>query len=150
MIELYITIGLTALGFVAGTLIERAHYRRIRKRERAWLHVEVHTTRHLPSKDNFTRARLATGSAVISVDYFKRIAASLKGLFGGEIRAYSTLLDRARREALLRMKESQPDADMFINVRIETSTISGNTQNNSIGAVEALAFGTALWRERSA
>ena len=149
MFELYLTLALTALGFVAGTLIERAHYRRIRKRERAWLHVETHTTSYLPSQDCFARAQLATGSAVISIDYFKRIAASLKGLFGGEIRSYSTLLDRARREALLRMKESQPDADLFINVRVETSTISGNTQNN-IGAVEALAFGTAIWRERRA
>lgn len=149
MFELYLTLALTALGFVAGSLIERAHYRRIRKRERAWLHIETHTTSHLPSQDRFARAQLATGSAVISIDYFKRIAASLKGLFGGEIRSYSTLLDRARREALLRMKESQPDADLFVNVRVETSTISGNTQNN-VGAVEALAFGTAIWRERRA
>lgn len=150
MIEFYIFVSLTALGFITGSFIERAHYRRIRKRERAWLHVETHTTRHLPPEDRFTRAQLATGSAVISVDYFKRVAASLKGLFGGEIRSYSTLLDRARREALLRMKESQPDADLFVNVRVETSTISGNSQGNSIGAVEALAFGTAIWRERSA
>ena len=147
MIELYVFLGLTLLGFCTGTFVERAHYRRIRKRERAWLGVETHTTRYLPAEDTFSGAALATGSAVISVDYFKRVAASLKGLFGGEIRSYSTLLDRARREALLRMKESQPDADFFINVRVETSTIAGGSENN-VGAIEALAFGTAVWRNR--
>ena len=50
-------------------------------------------------------ARLVSGSAVISVDYFKRILFSLRNIFGGNVKSYESLLERARREALLRMKE---------------------------------------------
>ena len=145
MIELYVSLALLLVGLVVGRIAEILHYRRIRSREQAWETVETHGTRHLPEGLQVARSALATGSAVISVDYFKRFAASLKKLFGGEVRAYASLIDRARREALLRMKESQPDADLFINVRIETSTIGGGTEN-AMGAVEVLAYGTAIWR----
>ena len=42
------------------------------------------------------------------------------------------------------MKENFADADMFVNVRFETSTIS-NGGNSRIGSVEVLAFATAIW-----
>ena len=90
-------------------------------------------------------AEMVYGSAVISVDYFKRILAALRNVFGGTIRSYETLLDRARREAILRMKEAAPaGTKIIINVRVETSTIGKNTQKKSVGCVEALAYGTAL------
>ena len=89
-----------------------------------------------------------TGSAVISIDYFKRILAALRNIFGGEVAVYESLLDRARREALLRMKYQVPNAHAIVNVRIETSAI-GNSANrkNGLGSVEALAYGTAIWFE---
>ena len=88
---------------------------------------------------------MVQGSAVISVDYFKRLLASLRNLFGGTIRSYETLLDRARREALLRMKESAPaGTSMIVNVRVETSTVGKNSHKKGVGCVEALAYGTAL------
>jgi uncharacterized protein YbjQ (UPF0145 family) len=55
-------------------------------------------------------------------------------------------LDRARREAILRMKESCKKADEIINLRIETSSISKG-RGRSIGSVEVLAYATALYRE---
>ena len=67
----------------------------------------------------------------------------LKGLFGGEIHAYGSLLDRARREAKLRMLESWPRADYLLNFRFETSTIS-NSAGNSWGTVEVVAYATGI------
>ena len=55
-----------------------------------------------------------------------------------------TLLDRARREAILRLKESCSGATQVINLRIETSSISKG-EGDSIGSVEVLAYGTALY-----
>jgi uncharacterized protein YbjQ (UPF0145 family) len=87
---------------------------------------------------------LVTGGVVISVDFFKLIATSLRNFFGGNMRAYETLVDRARREAVLRLKESCPDATQIINLRLETSSIyKGN--DGQIGSVEVLAYGTALF-----
>jgi len=43
------------------------------------------------------------------------------------------------------MKEEAGNASEIINVRIETSSISKNA-NRNIGAVEVLAYGTAIYR----
>jgi uncharacterized protein YbjQ (UPF0145 family) len=94
------------------------------------------------------RARLIVGSAVISVDYFKRFLAGLRALVGGRVKSYESLLDRARREALLRMKAEAPDADVVVNLRIETASISKGKRQKSIGTVEALAYGTALYLKK--
>jgi uncharacterized protein YbjQ (UPF0145 family) len=64
-------------------------------------------------------------------------------IFGGEMRSYASLIDRGRREALLRMKEQFPSADIFVNCRMETSSISSG-QGKAIGCVEVLAFATAI------
>jgi uncharacterized protein YbjQ (UPF0145 family) len=88
---------------------------------------------------------MVQGSAVISVDYFKRILAVLINFFGGEVKSYESLLDRARREATLRMKEKALNADIILNTRIETSTIGRNAnRRNSIGSIEAIAYGTSI------
>ncbi|MGB5413298.1 MAG: heavy metal-binding domain-containing protein, partial [Polyangiales bacterium] len=81
-------------------------------------------------------------------DHFKRFLSGFRMIFGGEIRSYSSLIDRARREAVLRMKESQPDADAFLNTRLETSTISSTAGNEGMGTIEVLAYGTAVHYDR--
>ena len=94
--------------------------------------------------DQIEFATLVSGSAVISIDYFKRLLASLRNIFGGTIKSYESLLDRARREALLRMRESAPDAGVIVNVRIETASIGRRANKKGVGCVEAIAYGTAL------
>ena len=42
------------------------------------------------------------------------------------------------------MKESQPDADAYINTRLETSTISSTSGDEGLGTIEVLAYGTAV------
>jgi uncharacterized protein YbjQ (UPF0145 family) len=89
--------------------------------------------------------QLVIGSVVVSIDYFKRFLAGLRNLFGGRVTAYETLLDRARREALLRMKEQAEaaGAKLVFNVKYETSSISKG-RKDTVGSVEMLAYGTAL------
>jgi uncharacterized protein YbjQ (UPF0145 family) len=86
---------------------------------------------------------------VISIDHFKRFVSAFRMLIGGEVRAYGSLLERARREAVLRMKESHPDADAYINTRLETSTIASTSGNEGTGTVEVLAYGTAVHYDRA-
>jgi uncharacterized protein YbjQ (UPF0145 family) len=147
MYDLYIVLGLLLLGFVFGKINERKHYRSIIKREQAWVNLPTTNSKYtLGNEHNVVDQKLVTGNVVISVDYFKRLLAGLRNIFGGSIQAYETLVDRARREAVLRLKESCKGADEIINLRIETSSISkGN--NNRIGSVEVLAYATALYRD---
>jgi uncharacterized protein YbjQ (UPF0145 family) len=85
------------------------------------------------------------GSTVISVDYFKRFIAALRNFFGGRVTSYESLLDRARRESLLRMKAEAAalNAESVFNVKYETASISKGAKN-AIGSIEVLAYGTAL------
>lgn len=144
--EFIVFIFLMFAGYVVGTALEKRHFASIRQRE--------HTLRMLPTimlkrplePEKVRSVKLVTGSVVISVDYFKRVIATLANLFGGRISAYETLVDRARREAILRMKEEARGAHEIINVRIETSSISKNDAKGSVGSVEVLAYGTAVYR----
>lgn len=132
------------LGYGFGQYFEKRHYQSITKREKQFLSKPAVTFRKLPDARPVQSVHLATGSVVISVDHFKRFLAGLRLFFGGEIRSYSSLIDRARREALLRMKESCPNAELFINTRLETSTISKGGRKQKIGSVEILAYSTAV------
>ena len=82
---------------------------------------------------------------VIASDYFKTFTAGLINIFGGRVTPFESLVDRARREALLRMKEqaSQTGASIVFNVKLETTRIA----TGRLGAVEVLAYGTALTPE---
>lgn len=143
--DLIIFLVLLALGFFFGRMAESRHYKSIRRREQAYRRLLVMPERMPPIEYARHKSTLVTGSVVISVDYFKTFAATLRGFFGGRVGAYESLLDRARREALLRMQEDAKNigADAIYNLKFETSRI-GQNAGKSLGSVEVLAYGTAL------
>lgn len=145
MFELLVFLSLLTIGYVAGTWVERRHYASIEQREAALLH-QVSLPVEYDGAEPMELLGLANGSVVISVDYFKRFLASLRQFFGGRVASYETLLDRARREAVLRMKEAYPQAELFANVRIETAAIGTLYRNSGTACLEVCAYGSALRR----
>jgi len=146
MDQLIIFLVLITVGYTAGTFVEKRHYGSIVEREGKLLgRPLVSIAKALDTDKQVVNAHLVTGSVVISVDYFKRFLAGLRNIFGGNVKSYESLVDRARREAVLRMRRAAGGADIIINMRIETSSI-GNSANrrNSVGSIEALAYGTAV------
>ncbi len=149
MYDLLFFLALIVVGYVAGTLTEKRHYRSIRRRETAFLPLPAVTMKTVDyPEEKVKSAELVYGSAVISIDYFKRILAGLRNIFGGTVKSYESLIDRARREALLRMKEMAADATVIVNVRIETATIGRKANKKGVGCLEAIAYGTALTLEK--
>ena len=145
MIDIYFVVGLLFVGYVVGQFLEKRHFRAIAERERKLINLVTTSSRRPVGKlADVSRVELVSGSCCISIDYFKKLLAALRKFFGGNVRAYESLLDRARREAILRLKESCPDASQIINLRIETSSISKG-HPNQIGTVEVLAYGTAIY-----
>ena len=144
MIDLIILGTLISLGYFFGKWAEKSHYKSIMEREKKFAKVPTTSTRKPLGKPTVVNGELVYGSVVVSVDYFKRMLAALRNIFGGPVQSYETLVDRARREAILRMKESCNKADQIINLRIETSSISKGGKNK-IGSVEVLAYGTAIY-----
>jgi len=145
MANLIVLIILLALGYGFGRLAEKRHYKSIIARERKYRKLYVIAAKFPPVTLAPPSSTLVTGSVVISVDYFKRFLAALRNLFGGRVKSYESLLDRARREAILRMKQqaSELGADMVFNIKIETASISKG-RKQTVGSVEVLAYGTAL------
>ena len=152
IILLYIGVPLLLLllGGVIGGAVESAHFRRLDAREQGFSDILLSDTKRLPAGWRASDAVLVNGEAVIATDYFKVVAASLRNLFGGRVRGYETLMDRARREAVCRMldRARRAGANVVWNVRIETSTIQGKKQGKS-GGVEVLVYGTAMKVARS-
>ena len=150
-INLLIVLLLLVLGYVFGRLAEWRHYKTIRKREGEFSDLIVITTKTLPPMTPSPSAVLVRGSVVISVDYFKRFIANLRKIFGGRLKTYESLLDRARRESILRMQEQAREvgASMIFNMRFETSSISKG-KKDAVGTVEVLAYGTAVIVEGAA
>lgn len=148
--ELLINISLFVipllLGYVFGQWNERKHYRSILRREAELRNLMAFSSRQVPHGIGADDPHLVYGSAVISVDYFKTFLASLRGIFGGTMSSYETLLERSRREAILRMKEKAQElgSDVIFNVRLETSPVFASGKSNTTRSIEVLAYGTAI------
>lgn len=143
---------LVVLAYFTGSAVERRHYRSIRLRERRGRSFPLLTFREVPPGLVVTDSTLVTGSVVISLDHFKRFVARLRNLVGGRVAAYETLLDRGRREAVLRLQEAAFESGhrAVINLRIEVFPVSGSEEGPGAGGIEVLAYGTALRLARDA
>ncbi|MBU2884255.1 YbjQ family protein [Gilvimarinus agarilyticus] len=133
-------------GLIFGSIAEKRHYQSIRQRERALVGILTYPQRLPPPQLPAPTTALVVGSVVISADYFKRFIAVLRMLVGGRLDTYETLLDRARREAILRMKEQaeQLGAQSVFNMKLQTAAIAGRSARAGTACLEVVAYGTAL------
>ncbi len=152
LIQIVPIVVLLVLGFTVGTLVERAHFKRLDLREAAVRDIFMTNLRKLPTRDVVRAYGLVTGEVVIASDYFKTFVTALRKLVGGELYAFESLMVRARREALLRMVESAKSmgADAVMNVRFATSNIGGVRRQKAAAMVEMYAYGTAVRLKNSA
>ncbi len=145
--QIAVVLTLLIVGYLKGTRAEKKHLRNIRWREKRLVHL-VQLTDGQYHKGEWQDCKLVIGQVVIAQDYFKRFLAGLRNIFGGRLSSYETLMDRARREALLKMKEQAHHfgAKAIVRVRLETSNISNTNygKEKHSGAMEVMAYGTAV------
>lgn len=93
---------------------------------------------YLPGQE-FEILGLVKGSTIQSRHMGKDIMSGLKTMVGGELTAYSEMLNAARAQATKRMVDAAEEmqADAIINVRYASSAVMQ-------GAAEILAYGTAV------
>jgi uncharacterized protein YbjQ (UPF0145 family) len=96
----------------------------------------------VPGKRVVKHLGLVQGSTVRAKHVGKDLFASLKNIVGGELKAYTELLQESRDEAVARMVKQAESigANAVLNIRFATSSI---TQ----GAAEIFAYGTAVTLE---
>jgi len=138
---------LLVIGLLSGTFVERRHFAALAAREEEYRDMLLTDTKQLPDGCGGETFGLVIGEVVVASDYFKTFVATLKKLVGGELRTYESLMERARREALLRMMERARaiGANRVINVRFASSSIGGMSRRRKKAAmVEMYAYGTAV------
>ncbi|MBP2280005.1 uncharacterized protein YbjQ (UPF0145 family) [Psychrobacter sp. PL15] len=133
---------LFVVGWFFGARHERQHLAQLSISEKELNHIIVSTERfYRPTLPANSQGELVIGSVVIAQDYFKMVIARVLSLFGKNLTTYETLLDRARREALVRMRTQahMKGYSHIYGLRLEVSNI------NQMGSmVEAIAYGTAV------
>lgn len=93
----------------------------------------------VPGRNVIQHLGLVQGNSVRAKHVGRDIMAGLKNIFGGELKAYTELLQESRDEAVERMVQQAraAGANAVLNIRFSTSSV---TQ----GAAELYAYGTAV------
>ena len=93
----------------------------------------------VPGRRVKTHLGVVQGSTVRAKHAGKDILAGLKNIVGGELKAYTELMQEAREEAVGRMlaQAASVGANAVLNLRFATTSITA-------GAAEILAYGTAV------
>ena len=101
--------------------------------------MQLSNLEHLPGYQITERLDVVYGSTVRSKNIGKDIFASLKNIVGGELTAYTELLEESRQQAIERMmaKADALGADAVVGLRFSTSSIAQ-------GASELFVYGTAV------
>lgn len=101
--------------------------------------VQLSNLEYLPNYQITERLDVVYGSTVRSKHVGKDLFAGLKNIVGGELTAYTELLEESRQEAVDRMivKAEALGADAVVGLRFSTSSIAQ-------GASELFVYGTAV------
>lgn len=101
--------------------------------------IQLSNLEHLPNYQITERLDVVYGSTVRSKHVGKDLFAGIKNIVGGELTAYTELLEESRQQAVDRMivKAEALGADAVIGLRFSTSSIAQ-------GAAELFVYGTAV------
>nr|WP_227539032.1 heavy metal-binding domain-containing protein [Moraxella catarrhalis] len=137
LIKSLIWLVLVTTGWYFGARAERGHLKSLMADEQKYQHIQVSSECFYEPK-GINESILVVGSVVIAQDKFKQVVAAMLSLFGKNLTVYETLLDRARREVVLRAKRQANDAGChaLYGLRFEMAEVQGG--------VEILAYGVAV------
>lgn len=140
------------LGIFIGIPMERAHFRDLEMREAKIRNYFMTDLKRLPNGMTALGSRMVTGQVVMGSDYLKTMLSRLRNIFGGEMKSFQKIMDRARREALLRAVDEAQRLGAFglINIRYETSRIgSAEHRKGGVPMAEILCYGTAIFHDNA-
>lgn len=140
---LILVVGVTALGYVIGFVREQQHYLSLRRREKRLKAVTTSNYKRLPKTAG--DSQLVAANVALATDSFRVLSIIFRRLVGGRVRRYERINDRARREAMIRLKQATLaiGRNAIYNVRIQSSQVVASGRTGA-ASVEILAYGTAM------
>ncbi|WP_374574773.1 YbjQ family protein [Acinetobacter sp.] len=129
---------LFAVGWGFGRHAERKHLKELEAQEKRLAYIRLDSSRFKTS-DDF--GQLVSSNVVISHDYFKYVIANIQNFFGERLTSYESVVERARREAVVRLKleAEKLGAAQIMGLRLSTTELGMQG-----GMVEVFAYGTAI------
>lgn len=138
IIQIVIFAILFSVGFGFGRYNERKHLQYLDEQEQRLAYIRVNNSRF----NEFTfPGHMISSNVVISHDYFKYAIANVQNMLGGRLTSYESVVERARREAIVRLKleAEKMGADQIMGIRLSTTELGMQG-----GMVEVFAYGTAI------
>jgi len=134
-------VSVGVIGWLIATWLERRHFKSMSEREIPLQGIKVTTAKRISSCEP-EGVTLLIGSVVVAHDYFRTLIIFFRRVIGGNIKPYEKLVERGRREALIRLKEEAElrGIDKVINVRFTTNSVAGRF----LHAIEMVAYGTGI------
>ena len=126
------------MGFGFGRFNERKHLQYLDEQEQRLAYIRVNNSRFIEST---LPGHMISSNVVISHDYFKYAIANVQNMLGGRLTSYESVVERARREAIVRLKleAEKIGADQIMGIRLSTTELGMQG-----GMVEVFAYGTAI------
>ena len=140
ILQIVLFLILFTVGWGFGRHIEQKHLRELDEKEQQFAHIRIDNNRFVETQSN---GQLVSSNVVISHDYFKYVLATIRNFLGGRLTSYESIVERARREAIIRLKQEAHaiGASHIMGVRLSTTELGMQG-----GMVEVFAYGTAIYQ----
>ncbi|QJB49263.1 YbjQ family protein [Acinetobacter lwoffii] len=138
ILQIIIFAILFCVGFGFGRYNEGKHFRYLDEQEQRLAYIRVNNSRFAVSGYS---GQMISSNVVISHDYFKYAIANVQNILGGRLTSYESVVERARREAIVRLKleAEKIGATQIMGIRLSTTELGMQG-----GMVEVFAYGTAI------
>ena len=138
ILQIIIFAILFCVGFGFGRYNEGKHFRYLDEQEQRLAYIRVNNSRFAVSEYS---GQMISSNVVISHDYFKYAIANVQNMLGGRLTSYESVVERARREAIVRLKleAEKIGATQIMGIRLSTTELGMQG-----GMVEVFAYGTAI------
>jgi len=130
-------IVLCLVGWAIGRYVEAKHLNTLAEQEQRLAYISMDNLRFNTADQ---AGQLISSNVVLSHDYFKYVIATIQSLLGGRLTSYETVVERARREAIIRLKleAEKIGASHIMGLRLSTTDLGIQ------GMTEVFAYGTAI------
>lgn len=138
--KVLIFVVLFCIGWGFGRHAEQKHLKELEAQEKRLSHIRIDNNRF---KTTDRPGHLISSNVVISHDYFKYVIANIQNFLGGRLSSYESIVERARREAVVRLKQEaeKMGATQIMGLRLSTTELGMQG-----GMIEVFAYGTAIYQ----
>jgi len=152
IVQILLFVGpLLIFGVLIGRTVEKSHIKRLDADDLTHEDFTFTQLKSFPMASlNGPPPTIIVSEVVIASDYLKSWLASWRNIFGGEVRSFQTLQNRAKREALSRLRKTamMQGYNAVCNIRVDSADVGGGTTARKTPMAAVIASGTGYCVEK--